>query len=186
MSDKPLSPEEKRLFRQMMQGVKPLAPDNKVPVTPAKPAPVKKRASLFPPKKEAESLYLSDYYANPVESDTILSYTTPNLPKKLFLDLRRGKLQWQAKLDLHGLKPEQAKEALVQFIAKQWNLSHRCLLVIHGKGGHKGEQPVLKNLINHWLSQFPEVLAFHSALPKEGGAGALYLLLKRNKLNFSP
>jgi len=55
------------------------------------------------------------------------------------------------------------------------------MLLIHGKGGYEGAPPVIKNLISRWLPQFDEILAFHSAKAKDGGHGAVYVLLKRNK-----
>ncbi len=67
---------------------------------------------------------------------------------------------------------------LINFIRQEATSRHRCLLIIHGKGSHNGKAPVLKNLVRHWLPQFPQVLAFHSALTRDGGAGALYVLLK--------
>lgn len=70
---------------------------------------------------------------------------------------------------------------LCQFIQTQAELGKRCLLIIHGKGGIQGAPPVIKNLLNRWLPQINEVIAFHSALPKDGGSGAIYVLLKRNR-----
>lgn len=180
------SDEDSALFQKMMHGVKPLPQNKKAILSPArsiKSAPVhlknKLEAAIAPPP--SPSLYLSDYYYQEVQAETILSYHNPSIPKKRMQELKNGQIIWQAKLDLHGLNSDAAKEALIQFIIHQSQLEHRCLLIIHGKSGKKGEAPVLKNLINHWLPQFPQVIAFHSALPKQGGAGALYVLLKRIK-----
>ena len=58
---------------------------------------------------------------------------------------------------------------------------HRCLLVIHGKGYYSSSgEPILKNLLKNWLPLQPDVIAFHSAKPKDGGTGAIYLLIKRD------
>jgi DNA-nicking Smr family endonuclease len=72
-----------------------------------------------------------------------------------------------------------AKEALCQFITEAMHRQQRCVLIIHGKGGQQGTPPVIKNLVNRWLPQINEVLAFYSALPKDGGSGAVYVLLKK-------
>lgn len=116
-----------------------------------------------------------------VFSETILSYAHPSLSNQQFKALKLGKITWEARLDLHGLKSEKARDILCQFIQTQTESNKKCLLIIHGKGGYLGAPPVIKNLLNRWLPQLEEVLAFHSALPKDGGSGAVYVLLKRKK-----
>ena len=106
----------------------------------------------------------------------------PSIPSKQFRALKNGLIPWEGKLDLHGVTTETAREALSQFIQNQTQQHKRCLLIVHGKGEHRqGTPPVIKNMINRWLPQFDEVLAFHSALPKDGGHGAVYVLIKRNR-----
>jgi DNA-nicking Smr family endonuclease len=129
----------------------------------------------------SETIYLSDYYTETVQAHTLLSYCSHSIPANRLCELKSGKISWQATLDLHGLSSNAAKSALIRFIMQQNALAHRCLLIIHGKGSLQGEPPVLKNLINHWLRQFPQVLAFHSALARDGGSGALYVLLKKQR-----
>lgn len=124
---------------------------------------------------------LSSYYTDEVLAHTTLSYVSHGIPAKRFRELKTGTIPWQAKLDLHGLTTEDARETLLAFILRQYEAGHRSILIIHGKGGVHGEAPVLKNLVNHWLKQIPTVLAFHSAKPKDGGTGALYVLLKRQR-----
>jgi DNA-nicking Smr family endonuclease len=122
---------------------------------------------------------LSDYISVPVYSDTLLSYSNARVPNKRFQALKSGQITIEAKLDLQGLKTEAAREALCQFIEIQAKKHERCLLIIHGKEAKTEAPPLLKNLINQWLPQFSEVLAFHSAQEKEGGPGAVYVLLKK-------
>lgn len=160
-----ISDEDKALFRRTVAGIE-----------------------LSPCKSESkpETLYLSDYYSETVQAETVLSYCAHAIPAKRFDALKRGEIVWQAKLDLHGLKVEPAREALIQFIMKQSKLAHRCLLIVHGKGAQRREAPILKNLVNHWLRQFPSVLAFHSAIPRHGGTGVLYVLLKKQLPALTP
>jgi DNA-nicking Smr family endonuclease len=122
---------------------------------------------------------LSDPYEHSLQAESVLSYDPYSLPKKQFLELKKGHLAWQARLDLHGLRPDAARERLLSFMLQQQAEHHRCLLIIHGKGGRHGEPPILKNLVHHWLRQIPQVLAFHSAIPRDGGTGAVYVLLRR-------
>ncbi|MCA0403621.1 MAG: Smr/MutS family endonuclease [Proteobacteria bacterium] len=179
-----LSDEEKALLSQMMQGVKPLKKSNKVETKKElKPILVRNRPAKEI-KKTSPSLYLSDYYYDPVKAESILSYSNTSLPSKRMKELKQGKIPIDARLDLHGLKKEAAKEALIHFINKNHEQNKRCLLIIHGKGSIEGDAPILKNLVNRWLKQFDEILAFHSALAKHGGNGALYVLLKSNRIDY--
>lgn len=184
MSNDGLSDEDKALFRAAVQSVKPLATRKQI-IHHRVIKPKVIHAPLPPPKMrpqtEMQDFYLSDYYANPVDSDSRLSYCQAGFPSMRLRELRQGLIPRQASLDLHGLKAFDAKDALIRFIKAEINLAHRCLLIIHGKGGQRGEIPVLKNLVNQWLPQIPQVLAYHSALPKDGGNGALYVLLKRQR-----
>lgn len=181
MSKDNLSDEDRALFRQVMKSVKPLKGTGKIDVQPSQPSPIIKKPLQSYPVARASELYLSNYYTNEVQSGTTLSYARQGFPVKRLRDLKQGQIAWEAKLDLHGLKPEAAQESLVTFILQASANNYRSLLIIHGKGSLRGEAPVLKNLVNHWLPQIEQVSAFHSALPKDGGSGALYVLLKRNR-----
>ncbi|WP_341273420.1 Smr/MutS family protein [Legionella rubrilucens] len=183
MADDGVSDQDKALFRQAMQSVKPLKKGkaksvSEVIVPQHHTAPPKRTRREMPPPS---AISLSSYYTNEVLAHTTLSYTSHGIPAKRFRELKTGAIHWQAKLDLHGLTTEDARETLLAFILRQYEAGHRSILIIHGKGGVHGEAPVLKNLVNHWLKQIPTVLAFHSARPKDGGTGALYVLLKRQR-----
>lgn len=182
MNDDSLSEEDKILFRDHMRSVKPLEEKTKrtskpTPALSEKPA----RKKNLPIVRAHQNTHLSDYVGEAVLSDTLLSYANAGLPSKRFRELRMGQIRWEARLDLHGLKADDARLALCQFIQNQANNNARCLLIIHGKGGHQGAPPVIKNLVNRWLPQLDEVIAFHSAQAKDGGHGAVYVLLKRNR-----
>ena len=92
--------------------------------------------------------------------------------------LRAGEWSIQREVDLHGLRSDEAREALGAFIRAANKAGVRCVRVVHGKGlGSPGKQPVLKTKTQRWLIQKNEVLAFVQAKPAEGGAGALVVLL---------
>lgn len=178
---KDISDEDKNLFREHMRSVKPLDKNqNKLHYTPPKPASTMRKKVTEP--KPQPDYFLSDYVSETVQSDSVLSYSSANLSLKRFKELKNGLIAWEAKLDLHGLTAEVARDALYRFIYQQVEAQARCVLIVHGKGGHQGAPPVIKNLTNRWLPQFEQVLAFHSALPKDGGRGAVYVLLKKSKL----
>jgi DNA-nicking Smr family endonuclease len=92
--------------------------------------------------------------------------------------LRRGQLAIDAKLDLHGMDRERAHRALDRFLEASSAQGRRCLLIVTGKSG------VLKSDTPRWLNEQPNrarLIAFTSAQPRHGGAGALYVLLKRRR-----
>ncbi|MDP3267414.1 MAG: Smr/MutS family protein [Legionella sp.] len=185
MADDFMSEEDKALFRDHMRTVKPLAEKIKRAKmsTPAPAIPPKKRTIINSPTPAPnnDSTFLSDYITDQVLSDTVLSFCHQSVPSQRFRALRNGEIAWENRLDLHGFKSEAARDSLSQFIRTQSKNNKRCLLIIHGKGGHQGAPPVIKNLVNRWLPQFNEVLAFHSAKAKDGGHGAVYVLLRRNR-----
>lgn len=181
MTDDFLSDEDKALFRHHMRSVKPLNEKTKRVKNPTQPTHEKKTTTFKSQSVPKEEYFLSDFIRDTVQSNTILSFSGPSIPSQRFRALKNGQIPWEAKLDLHGLKTEAARQALYDFIQTQSLNNKRSLLIVHGKGGHQGAPPVIKNLINRWLPQFSQVLAFHSALPKDGGLGAVYVLLKRNR-----
>ncbi len=97
--------------------------------------------------------------------------------------LKRGDLAVQGHVDLHGMLKDEAKLELVTFLARCRQQGKRCVLVVHGRGLHSKDQvPVLKEALKRWMAtdRFARhVLAFSSARPHDGGAGAVYVLLKR-------
>ena len=97
-------------------------------------------------------------------------------------NLRRGQWRAGAELDLHGLRVEQARHALLSFLDECLEHGIRCVRVVHGKGyGSQGLEPVLKDKARTWLVQKAEVMAFSEAPEREGGAGALLVLLRQSE-----
>jgi len=117
------------------------------------------------------------------ESDEFIEGCVAGFDHKLLLKLRRGEYAIQGHLDLHGLKKEAAKVAVEEFIRRSRLAGKRCVLVVHGRGLHSKDQvPVLKEALRGWLATHrfaKHVLAFATAKPADGGAGALYVLLRR-------
>jgi len=94
--------------------------------------------------------------------------------------LRRGHWRTGAELDLHGLRVEQARHAVLTFLDECLEHGIRCVRIVHGKGhGSQGMTPVLKEKTRTWLVQKPEVQAFSEAPEREGGSGALLVLLRQ-------
>lgn len=114
-----------------------------------------------------------------IGSNQKINYASSGIQPRLLKKLRTGKFTIENRLDLHGLNTEQARARISHFIQHCQLANNKCVLVIHGKGS-SNKAPVLKSMVNHWLQQIPEVLAFCSALNKHGGNGAIYVLLKSN------
>ena len=107
--------------------------------------------------------------------------------------LRRGEIGIDAKIDLHGMSQEKARDALLRFIADSHGRGRRCVLVITGKGKRSGNGTewlrgdqigVLQQMVPRWLAQSPpapHVVAYSKAAPAHGGGGALYVLLRRKR-----
>ncbi len=113
-----------------------------------------------------------------LDVDDQLSFRRPGIGADVTLRLRAGHWSIQRQLDLHGLRIDEAREALGQFIRQAHKTGLRCVRVVHGKGlGSPGREPVLKGRVQRWLVQKNEVLAFVQARPADGGAGALVVLL---------
>ena len=119
-------------------------------------------------------------YMDHVEPEAVMTYIPSTLPHTEQRRLKQGKLPIEGRLDLHGCTTEEAMVLLSEFVALQLCLKHRCVIIVHGKGGRVGNQTaILKNHTGQWLLAHPAVVAFHSALPQQGGAGAVLVLLKR-------
>jgi len=113
-----------------------------------------------------------------LDADDQMSFRRPGIGTDVTRRLRAGEWTIQRQIDLHGLRSDEAREALGAFIRTAHRQGVRCVRVVHGKGlGSPGRQPVLKLKAQRWLIQKKEVLAFVQARPVEGGAGALVVLL---------
>ena len=116
-----------------------------------------------------------------LDTDDALSYRRAGIGTDVTRKLRKGGWSIQGQVDLHGLRREDAREALVDFIKDAARMGWRCVRVVHGKGlGSPGKTPVLKGKVQSWLIQKQEVLAFVQARPAHGGAGALVVLLAQS------
>jgi DNA-nicking Smr family endonuclease len=130
---------------------------------------------------ETDDAELSDTQAvlNPVASQATLSYRIATLQHKVFEDLKAGNLRWFEAVDLHGCTVEEARSAVLQIIQIAKAENQNVIKIVHGKG----PEAILKTYVNGWLRQHRDVLAFVSAPEKQGGTGAVLVLLKRAEKN---
>jgi DNA-nicking Smr family endonuclease len=170
---------EQRLFECTVGPVQPIACGDRIAprAVAVEPVPVQRLRDEACVMREA----LSDDFdvETLLHTDDLLSYRLPGLGADVVRKLREGRWSIQRQLDLHGLRIDEAREALGQFVRESHQLGLRCVRVVHGKGlGSPGRAPVLKGRVLRWLVQKSEVMAFVQARPAEGGAGALVVLLQ--------
>lgn len=170
-----LDDDEKRLFRDAVADAK------RMPLKPMRRGPRPKPRARF--TRAAEKEILEESLAGlPDPNEPLIGdglwYAKPGVQDATVRKLRRGQYSVGAELDLHGLRSDAARVALVEFLQSAHQRHLRCVRVIHGKGYRSGPQgPVLKQKLNGWLRQRNDVIAFCSARPADGGTGAVYVLL---------
>ena len=170
---------EKSLFVRAAGAVKPIRALPRVPLArePAPPIPVQQQ--LDEQRVMHESISDEFDATTLLDVDDAMSYRRPGIGTDVTRKLRKGDWSIQREIDLHGLRREDAREAMAAFIREACKQGIRCVRVVHGKGlGSPGKTPVLKGRVQSWLIQKNEVLAFVQARADEGGAGALVVLLK--------
>ena len=182
---RPLGSAEADLWRRVMEDVTPLpgskpAPSAEppadgdalaapaIPSVPAPPPAQARRAEAPPPPLPA-----------------LEPGAGAGVDKRTAARLRKGRLAIEGRLDLHGMTQAEAHRELDHFLARAYDQGRRCVLVITGKGLRAdGSVGVLRSAVPGWLNQPPNrarVVAFTRAVPRDGGAGALYVLIKRKR-----
>jgi len=167
-----ISDEDKSLFRETVkkQRIRHTdkfdAPQSKSPV---------KRTTLSRKTDQVKGL-------GSVKAEEKLFYAKSGLQAKSIQQFKRGQFPIEARVDLHGHTTDEAYGVLSRFLSNALSQGYRSVLVIHGKGQRIDAQPpILKNRINYWLRDWKEIIAFCSAKPKDGGTGAVYVLLANRK-----
>jgi len=171
-------------FRRTMQSVKPIKQAARVEHKPApQPAPALRRANALGETSTRADVGVSDSgEITLLLSEGGTAFVRSDAAPDTARNLRRGQWRAGAELDLHGLRVEQARHAMLSFLDECQEHGIRCVRIVHGKGyGSEGLEPVLKDKARTWLVQKTEVLAFSEAPEREGGAGALLVLLRQSE-----
>lgn len=188
-----LSEDDLRLWQAAVKSATPLHPDAPLvseraalPVEAVRTRPPLKFPEPKPPGKGSVSLDLAPSTAERLTPDPL------KMDARRFGQMRKGKVAPEDRLDLHGLTLDEAHGDLVPFILSAWAGGLRLVLVITGKGKPREERRfgghtslrngVLRHHVPHWLSLPPlrqVVLQITEAHQKHGGAGAIYVYLRR-------
>lgn len=174
---------ERAVFLSEMVGVTPLSKDPRGHVD--KPRP-QHRVSAHEGPNALDELrdFVEGRGAFSIQStDEYMEGVAPGVDHRLAQRLHRGDFAVQAQCDLHGHTVEEAKDAMQRFVTQSYAAEQRCVRVIHGRGRNsRDNRPVLKEQVQIWLSHgrlSRLVLAFATAPAADGGAGAVYVLLRR-------
>jgi DNA-nicking Smr family endonuclease len=170
---------EADLFRQSVGAVQPLTAPVRRAAEAKRPPPIARQR--LADEQAALEQSLSDEFSveSLLDTDEDLSYARPGIGQDTLRKLRRGDWVIQGQLDLHGMRRDEAREALALFLRNATRRGLRCVRVIHGKGlGSVNKEPVLKHKVRSWLVQKDEVIAWCQARAADGGSGALVVLLK--------
>lgn len=136
-----------------------------------------------------------------IDVDEEDDFKRPGLQNSQMTSLRSGKISFAAELDLHGMTVKEAASSLTDFINNALYNRYQSIKIIYGKGysinntsyrihkdGGEKEQQLLRGEIKRgklkiyvltWLRSSPMILGICRALPKDGGSGAAYVLLKK-------
>jgi DNA-nicking Smr family endonuclease len=170
---------EKNLFVRAAGEVRPIRASHRVRLAADQPPPIPVQQQLDDQRVLREAISDEFDAGTLLDIDDAMSFRRPGIGTDVTRKLRKGGWSIQGEVDLHGLRREDAREALAGFIRESHRRGWRCVRVVHGKGlGSPGKTPVLKGKVQGWLIQKNEVLAFVQARADEGGAGALVVLLK--------
>jgi DNA-nicking Smr family endonuclease len=190
MTRRKISPEELELWQHVAKSVRPIkrpklkkpaaetAPETKAP--PAPPGKMKKAKAAPPPPAAAAP-------PPPAKPHHLTHGLSHGIDRRQAERFRKGKLEIEGKIDLHGRTQQVAHDDLLAFLRRARDHGKRCVLVVTGKGMTASQLKtsgpgILRQAVPRWLNEpgFRSlVLAFDYAEPQHGGEGALYVLLKR-------
>ena len=179
-----ISQTDAYLWRKFTNEVRPLAKDMPLETEVYKTADIEidhESINKKPPLKSKQSLNVSKkpsaYKVNLVPGANV------GLDRRTAQKLRRGQLRPQKYLDLHGMTQFEAHEALNEFIFECYENGLRNVLVITGKGSVT-EGGILRRMLPKWLNSSSirdMIIAIEVAIPRDGGTGAYYVIIRRKR-----
>lgn len=183
-----MSSDEDGLFSAAMTDVVPLKREKRAALTPN---PARERDTSLDHRRRAAQEFpatdrntLSDTTIEPLDPWYVVAWKRPGVQNGVFRKLKQGRYELQSRLDLHRMTVETARRRVFEFFEEVHDCGLRSVLLIHGKGESRAQQErssILKGCVNHWLRELDVVLAFHSAQPRHGGTGAVYVLLRKSE-----
>ncbi|MEM1141702.1 MAG: DNA endonuclease SmrA [Pseudomonadota bacterium] len=178
--------DDENEFRNAMTDVSPLKSEDRVRLSkrPEEGAAISARRAAAVAQKPRDNNTLVEDGVAPLDPWYILEFKRPGIQNGVFRKLKQGRYPFEARLDLHRMSVVRARKETFEFVNECHRMGLRSLMIVHGKGerGAAAEAVgILKGYVNHWLRQLELVQAFHSAQPRDGGTGAVYLLLAKSE-----
>lgn len=170
------------LFRKQMGDVRPLPEDDRANVRGSRQpslSQLARRDAALERRRDPNPLTLPEHIRELGPHD-LEGAKKPGVQEGVFRKLRLGKYPPQAKLDLHRVTLREARGMVYDFLNEAHRQGLRTVLITHGKGLHSPVPARLKSYVFHWLAEYDLVLAWHSARPQHGGAGATYVMVRKS------
>lgn len=176
-------PAERELFRAAMGDVVPLE-QKRVPPEgergAATPAQLERREAAEGRRGTEDPNYLTLAEVTPVLPRDVLAWKKDGVQNEVFRKLRLGGYPIDGRLDLHRHTVREARDAVFGFFELARGKGWRMLLIAHGRGERSPTPARIKSFVAHWLTQIPDLIAYHSAAPHHGGTGAVCVMLKKS------
>jgi DNA-nicking Smr family endonuclease len=179
-----MSDADDKLFRDELQDVQPLQVPTKIALnrSPISELAIAARREAAQRELEIERNFLALDFVDMLDPYYPLEFKRPSVQHGVFRRLKQGKYSMDARLDLHRLTVEQARDEVFGFIREAVAYDLRNIMIVPGRGTHSNApEAILKSYVNKWLPEFEEVQAFCSAVPAHGGTGAVYIMLKKSE-----
>ena len=173
--------DDDKLFAEEMAGVKPLQKPARVALKK-----VAVDAPSFAARREAAQAkpgvknFLADNDVPLLDPFYMVDFRREGVQHGVYRKLKQARYEAEARLDLHKMSVARARQQVFEFIRDAMSMDLRSLIIVHGRGNHSGVA-LLKSHVAHWLPQIDDVQAFCSAQPQHGGAGAVYVLLRKSE-----
>lgn len=176
--------DDKKLFHQEMADVTPAPKTARTLLKSSKtvtPGELERRhAAIDESAKDCNNL--STEHVDMLDPYAVLAFRRDGVQNGVFRKFKQGRYNFDARLDLHKKGVDQARKEVYVFIKEAYQFDLRTVMILHGKGDRNKEKPaLLKSFTAKWLTEIPEVLAYHSAQQRDGGVGAVYILLKKSE-----
>ncbi len=179
-----ISEQDQQVFLNEVADVRPLKSEKRIETAKKRPSsrPINQQYSTELEQQPGLQMMSDPVDLRDVEVEDVLFFARSGIQQKVQRKLRRGEFPIEDELDLHGYTVLEAKAAINEFFYDCKKQHKRYVRIIHGKG-YRSEQkiPVLKTHVAYWLPQHNDVMAFSSAQAKDGGTGAIYVILKSAK-----
>lgn len=178
-----MSQQDEDIFLREMRGVRRL-PEEPLVVASARQSPTlsqlaRRQAADRDPANPGKELLSLPEQVREVGPHDLVGLKKDGVQEGVYRKLRLGKYEPQSRLDLHRVTLRDARIQVIDFLNTGYQHGLRTVLITHGKGYHSVTPGRLKSYVLHWLEEWDLVLAFHSAKPWHGGAGATYVLLRK-------